>query len=1242
MAYDIGIVVGIDGDAKLKNQLKSISQETKNYKSALKELESEYTNSISKQDRLAQKTELLSKKYDAQKKEVDLLRAKLDELRNAEIKDADAINYYAEKYNKAQTALNETERELAELKSNLVQAGKAMEAFGEKMQAVGGKISGIGAKMSAAVTLPLAAMGAAAIKAESDFSASMSKVQALSGATAEELERLEEKALSIASTTKWTGKEVADGYGYMALAGWKTAEMLEGITPVTDLAAASGEDLATVSDIITDNLTALGLSAKDAGHFTDVLAQTTANSNTNVTQLGEAFKYAAPLAGSMGYSVEDLALSIGLMANNGIKASMAGTTLRSLFTRMAKPTKESAEAMQNLNIELTDAEGNMRPLREILVDMRAGFADMTETEKAANAAMLGGQRAISGLLAIANSSDEDFNTLITAIENADGAAGNMAQTMMNNTQGSLTLMKSALEGAAIAAGKALAPVVTDLAKMVQNAANAFAGLTKSQQRNIVKTLAVIAAIGPVLAIGGKVVSLIGGISKAGGKLLQFIGKIIIATNSSAAAASADAIAKGTQAAATEKAAAAQTLLNSAIKAAPYMMFVGALGAAAGAALALSQEFIRNQEEARRASEEIRDSVATTRDNLENLRKTFEGNAAAAEGTTKQAGYLIERLEQLEGATDADSMHEMQTVVSRLNELYPELGLSINSVTGELSKTTEELRNYTKEAERSSKAAAYAEAQRQAYEELSRAEIDLLRATKEREGWEQKIIDAEKKKQDLIKSNTAGTYDAAAAGKSYSEALQENTQNIIWLENQLKEYKTTEQEAALAVENANGMVEIATGLYEKYTNAAGGATAAQDAANGAVETGAVATQRLADSWATLSAAEKTNMAQIAEDITAVTNSAQQAVQTQINTFDKFQSEFALTGDELLNNLQSQVEGVTRWQEQLTLLAEEGIDKGILKKLAEMGPQGAEYVNAFVELAGQGKLSQASEYWQEMMNISGFENEAGQNLADAIGTVMAGGQDEINRMSAELGLAMNDAGKYTVQGLVDGITSSQEAANAAIAATAEGISDEYDGSMVMGSPSKKMHQKGVWTIQGLVNGMNSQKATVISAARGIGAAAGFVGTEAQNRTNQAYNAGLMVAKGLATGIRDGKSAIITAATEAARSAINAAKVTLGVSSPSKEFYKLGDYSIAGYVNALADGVRAVAAQAAETFSPDVFSAAYFPGYVSGAVAGSYTNVGGMTFNVYAAEGQDVNAIARAVSSRVARELTRRAVG
>ena len=320
-------------------------------------------------------------------------------------------------------------------------------------------------------------IGTAAIKTGANFESSMSNVAAISGATGDELKSLTDKAKEMGAKTKFSASESADAFSYMAMAGWKTADMLDGIEGIMNLAAASGEDLATTSDIVTDALTAFGLSASDSTHFADVLAKASSNANTNVGMMGETFKYVAPVAGALGFSAEDCATAIGLMANSGIKASQAGTSLRSIFTRMAKPTKEVQEAMDTLKVSLTKSDGSMKSLNEIMVDLRKSFSGLTQDQKAQMAAALGGQEAMSGLLAIVNASDDDFNKLSDSIANCDGAAADMAETMNDNLSGQITILKSGLEGLAISLYEEMQTPLKDIVKeaqtMVQGLQEAF-------------------------------------------------------------------------------------------------------------------------------------------------------------------------------------------------------------------------------------------------------------------------------------------------------------------------------------------------------------------------------------------------------------------------------------------------------------------------------------------------------------------------------------------------------------------------------------------------------------------------------------------------------------------------------------------------------------------------------------------------------------------------------------------------
>lgn len=319
-----------------------------------------------------------------------------------------------------------------------------------------GKISSIastGLKSTVAViggvSTALAGAGAYAVKVGSDFESAMSKVEAISGATEAQIQQLTEKAKEMGATTKFSATESAEAFQHMAMAGWNSAQMIDGISGIMNLAAADGLDLATTSDIVTDALTAFGLAASDSTHFADVLATASSNANTNVSMLGESFKYVAPVAGAMKYSVEDVSKALGLMANASVKGSMAGTSLKTALSNLAAPTNKMKQAMKKYGISLTDSEGNMKSLDEVMKNLRESLGDLSEKEQTAAATTIFEKEAMAGMLAIVNASEEDYKKLSDAITNADGTAQKMADTMNDNLQGKITLAKSAIEGLGI-------------------------------------------------------------------------------------------------------------------------------------------------------------------------------------------------------------------------------------------------------------------------------------------------------------------------------------------------------------------------------------------------------------------------------------------------------------------------------------------------------------------------------------------------------------------------------------------------------------------------------------------------------------------------------------------------------------------------------------------------------------------------------------------------------------------------
>ena len=607
MAVNIGPKIGIDGESEYRQQIQNIIQQTKTLKSEYSALSASFEKGNTSLKQNAEQHRILAERIKVQKEEIKslegMVKASADEYGEADTKTLK----WQESLNKANQELAQMEQTLKDLPNNVQLLGDKLQTAGDKIKTIGGNIEGVG---RAIAPVSAAAAGALTVASKSfmDFESQMSRVAAISGATGDDFDKLNEKAKQMGETTKFSATEAGEGFEYMAMAGWKTDQMLAGIEPIMNLAAASGEDLATTSDIVTDALTALGLTAEDAGHFADVLAAASSNANTNVAMMGESFKYAAPVAGSMGYSIEDVAVALGLMANSGIKADMAGTSLRNMMQRMAKPTKESQEAMDRLGLSLSDGEGNMYSLREIMDQMRGSFgnlkmpadefnqtlqdlensldngeisekeySDQMEelarqaygaegAEKARVAAMLGGTRAMAAMLAIANTTEEDYQKLTSAvdgssesfakladgsivpmtealasgqevIEEYNGKAEEMAKIMQDNAAGAWTEAKSAMEGAAIEAGEVLAPYIIKAADAVKELSQWFSNLDQDQQDLIVKIGAIVAAAGPALIIGGKVIGGIGSIVSAGGGLLSHLGTLSGALGGTASAAS---------------------------------------------------------------------------------------------------------------------------------------------------------------------------------------------------------------------------------------------------------------------------------------------------------------------------------------------------------------------------------------------------------------------------------------------------------------------------------------------------------------------------------------------------------------------------------------------------------------------------------------------------------------------------------------------------------------------------------
>ncbi|HCT8050441.1 TPA: phage tail tape measure protein [Staphylococcus pseudintermedius] len=502
--------------ASYKNRIRELDAATKQQRNNVKELRNQYMQIAKEQGANSAKAVRLRTEYNKQADTLNRLEHELEQ----------TVEGFKRFQKEAQEAARVSNSSFGRL-------GQKFTDIGPKLTSVGESMKSVGRSMSMYVTAPVVAGFGLAAKKSIDFDDSMRKVKATSGATGKEFNLLRDKALEMGAKTKFSASESAEALQYMSLAGWDTKDMLNGIDGVMQLAAASGEDLGQVSDIVTDGLSAFGLKAKDSSHFADVLAQTSSKANTDVSGLGEAFKYVAPVAGSFGFSVEDTSIALGLMANSGVKASQAGTALKSMMTKLAKPTGEAKKTMESLGISITDSEGKMLPFRDIMDQLRGSLGGLSKAQQSAAVKTLFGQEAMSGILPIINASDEDYQKLTKSIDNSAGASKRMSDEMEGGIGGSIRKMKSAIESMAISIGDVLAPHIRRAADFLAMLADKFTSMSGWVKTGVVGLGVFAAALGPLILTTGMFTAALGsimttlgplmtGIVKAGG-LMNFLG-----------------------------------------------------------------------------------------------------------------------------------------------------------------------------------------------------------------------------------------------------------------------------------------------------------------------------------------------------------------------------------------------------------------------------------------------------------------------------------------------------------------------------------------------------------------------------------------------------------------------------------------------------------------------------------------------------------------------------------------------
>lgn len=936
MAVNIGPKIGIEGEAEYRKQLNNIITQTKTLHAEMRSLESGFNSETSAVKKAAQQKEMLNRQIAIQTQEVEKLKLAVAESTEKYGENDERTLRWRQALANAETELHNLQNRLKEIPNDLQILGKRMQEVGGKIQTAGRAITNVGRDLTRYVTTPILAIGTAAVKTTADFDSSMSKVAAISGATGNDFDSLRSKAREMGATTKFTAEEAADAMTYMAMAGWKTEDMLEGVEGIMYLAAASGEDLATTSDIVTDALTAFGHSAEDSGKLADIMAAASSNANTNVGMMGETFKYVAPVAGALGLSMEDTAVAIGLMANAGIKASMAGTSLRSLLTRLAKPTKESQTAMDALGISITNSDGSMKSLEEIMQNLRTSFSGLTEAEQAQYAAMLAGQRGMSGLLAIVNAAPEDYEKLRLAVDNSAGSAQAMAETMQDNLAGQLTILKSQLQELAISFGDILVPHIRKAVEWIQRQVDEWNRMDESTKEQIIKVGLLAAAIGPVVTVIGKLTSGVGALITKGGELLKIIGNGGL-LGSFAALGSSIGIMTGVTIA-----------LGSAANAL-YNKYVDVNGVMYKTNEAL-KETTGNASDAR---SELESSTSS----LTNMVNKMDGTVNSALATSELAKNIGAELTGLadQSSRTAAEQERMKTLVDELNAIYPELGLSIDSTTGSLNKGTAEITNYINEMSRVTEIQAYQEAYKAIVEEIVEAESNRIQAELELQQLEE---------------STNGTVQKYAN----STALLGTEQGKAGKE--IQNTKTAIEEYGAASEQAQEKLSLYQQRLQEMGIDVGGMTDATNESTDAALAAGDAYDALGDVSLETSGEIGDATDEMVDAYQEAYDAALESLQGQADLYSEFAETEAVSYEQIMENMNKHIEAMRSWNEDVLLLTNDtryGTDEvytAMIDDIVSLGEDHAEVVHAYAEQYrnSSGDLSQAAQNWAEKTDVS----------------------------------------------------------------------------------------------------------------------------------------------------------------------------------------------------------------------------------------------------------------------------------
>lgn len=979
--------------------------------------------------------ESLQKQHDLLQKEISETNGSTAALEREKVKLEQRIKDTAEALDRQTQKLQSTEAKLKEAgvdTANLAQKDAELTAKIKELQSEQNKAADSAANFGARATQAFDAIAQSAITSQivdvldeikdafmdcvegaGSFEEAMSTVEALSQANALEMAALSAEAKELGATTKFTAKESADAMGYMAMAGWDATDMLQGMDGVLQLAAASGEDLAMVSDIVTDSLSAFGLTAKDTAHFSDVLAAAATNSNTNVAIMGETFKMSASVAGALGYSIEDVAVAMGLMANSGVKGSIAGTALRNTFNGLLEGVTLTGAAFGEYEYSAIKADGTMKDFGSTIDELRGYFDQMTEAERVNNAQAIAGQRGYNGLLAILNATDEDYTSLTNSINNCTGAAQRMANVKLDNMNGQLTLMKSAWDALKTTIGEQFIP---EMRTLYEVGTDVFAGVDKFVQDNpgVIKGIAAASVV---------------------------IGTVTLALTGYSVAA--------------KVAAAASALLSASI---PGVNIIMGVTAAVAGVVGVVTALATAADDSVPSVKELTEAARDMQEAMDEAGATYEETAHQTLATAEVASIYIGKLEEIEAATNGatEGNQEYHNILALLTRTVPELADDIDLTTDTIKGGTEALRQHTEAWKKDAEAQAYQDYINSLYDQygevmaesaensikLTEAQIKLQNAEK---NWDAALVRMNELSNEACENGTALTgeyYQLESAINGYRDEMYEAERTIENLNKAIEADAEAVAAAEAEIESAQAAVEQLTGVTEEQAAAEAEATRQTQELQGIIEdvTG--------------------QMSALTEAYNEAYGAALDSISGQYALWDEAAKVVETSAGSINNALESQI---TYWQDynaNLQSLTERSADiEGLGAVIASFADGSENSVNAIAGLANASDedLRAMVTNWQELQK----EQEAAAGSVADLKTDFSATMDELQQELAadieamDLGDEAAASGRATIQGYIDAANDMLPEVQAAYKALAQAASN------AMGTPS---YINSAWYVSG----------------------------------------------------------------------------------------------------------------------------------------------------------------------------------